>query len=89
MNEAIFEIIANHSSKGKQTQADNKTVLIHNLFVLIVQYKLLNERVKVMSTSELEIMIDGLCGVYLKEEKGPFDELTCLLHFIISSCKMH
>ena len=42
-----------------------------------------------MGTEELELIMDGVCGVFLKEEEGPLDELTCLLHFIVSNCKMH
>lgn len=64
-------------------------VTVHNLFVLLVQYKILNERIKEIKTEELELMIDGVSGIYLKEEKGPFDELTCLMHFIICNCTLH
>lgn len=37
----------------------------------------------------MELAIDGACGAYLREEKSPLDELNCLLHFMVSHCRLH
>ena len=60
----IFSMI---SKRAKNEEAlstssnNNKSAIVHNLFVLIVQYKILNERIKEANTGDLEMFLNGLC----------------------------
>jgi hypothetical protein len=50
---AIFNIIAEkaqNNSPSSTASNHSKSAITHNLFVLIVQYKILNERIKEMGT---------------------------------------
>lgn len=68
---AIFDIITGKSKQGLlskpliNNKENTKSAIVHNLFVLIVQYKILNEKIKEMGSSSLQIFLNGLCGMYI------------------------
>ncbi len=88
LNNVLNDYIMESKLSCLSSQNEQKKVAIHNLFILIIQYKISNERIKQMGSEQVEGYLNGLCKIFLEEKEGPLDQLTCLLHFVITNSRL-
>jgi hypothetical protein len=55
----------------------------------MVQYEVMSEFVKEMSMHELELFLDGTCGILLKHPEDSMEELTCVIHHVLTKSQLY
>ena len=55
----------------------------------MVQYEVMAEFIKDISMNELELLIDGSCALLVKNGNDSMEELTCVLHHVLTKNQLY